>query len=108
GDIMTLGGSLDEFRGRDVEPFLEIIDPHPNAEQDLQSADVVITEVALAPRSDLIGKTLKEVSFREQFGFSALAIWRGGRPIRRAMSTTSLLFGDALLLQGPRGRLHLL
>jgi len=108
GDIVTLEGSLDEFRGRDVEPFLEILDPRLDAEQHLQSADVVITEVALSPRSGLIDHTLREVSFRDQFGFSALAIWRGGRPIRRAMSTTPLLFGDALLLQGPRTRLHLL
>lgn len=108
GDVVTLEGSLDEFRGRDVEPFLEILDPLPAAEQDLQSADIVITEVALAPRSGLISHTLQEVSFREQFGFSALAIWRGGRPIRRGMTTTPLLLGDALLLQGPRSRLHLL
>lgn len=108
GDIVTLEGSLDEFRGRDVEPFLEILELRPTADQDLQSADVVITEVALSPRSSLIGHTLREVSFRDQFGFSALAIWRGGRPIRRGMSTTQLLFGDALLLQGPRARLHLL
>lgn len=108
GDVVTLEGSLDEFRGRDVEPLLEIIDPTLDAEQYLQSMEIATTEVALAPRSSLIGHTLQEVSFREQFGFSALAIWRGGRPIRRATSSTPLLFGDALLLQGPRARLHLL
>ncbi len=108
GDVVTLEGSLEEFRGRDVEPYLEILEPRANPDADLQSDDIVITEVALAPRSSLIGHTLQEVSFREQFGFSALAIWRGGRPIRRGMSTTPLLFGDALLLQGPRARVHLL
>lgn len=108
GDVVTLEGSLEEFRGRDVEPYLEILDPGQIAERDLESADVVVTEAALAPRSSLIDHTLQEVSFREQFGFSALAIWRGGRPIRRGMSTTRLQFGDALLLQGPRARLYLL
>lgn len=105
---MTLEGSLDEFRGRDVEPYLEILNPTLDAEQYLESVEITTTEVALAPRSSLIGHTLQEVNFREQFGFSALAIWRGGRPIRRATSSTPLLFGDALLLQGPRARIHLL
>lgn len=108
GDIVTLEGSLDEFRGRDVEPYLEILNPTLDAEQYLESVEITTTEVALAPRSSLIGHTLQEVNFREQFGFSALAIWRGGRPIRRATSSTPLLFGDALLLQGPRARIHLL
>jgi len=108
GDVVTLEGSLDEFRGRDVEPYLEILNPTLDAEQYLESVEITTTEVALAPRSSLIGHTLQEVNFREQFGFSALAIWRGGRPIRRATSSTPLLFGDALLLQGPRARIHLL
>lgn len=108
GDILTLEGSLEEFRSRDVEPYLEILASGSKVERDLESAEIVIIEAALAPRSNLIARTLQEINFREQFGFSALAIWRGGRPIRRGMTTTTLQFGDALLLQGPRVRLHLL
>ncbi len=108
GDVLTLEGSLEEFRSRDVEPRLEILASGGVTESDLESGEIVIVEAALAPRSNLITHTLQEVSFRQQFGFSALAIWRGGRPIRRGMTTTALQFGDALLLQGPRARLNLL
>lgn len=105
---MVLEGSLDEFQQKDVEPYLEILPKVDFQEQDLESANVVVTEVVLSPRSNLINNSLQELNFREKFGFSALAIWRTGRPIRRGISTLPLKFGDALLLQGPRQRLHLL
>ena len=60
------------------------------------------------PRSSLIGKTLREINFRSKYGFTALAIWREGRPIRRGMPGIALRFGDALLIQGPRSRLPIL
>lgn len=108
GDVVTLEGSLEEFRQKDVQPYLEILDPRDFAERDLESTEIIVTEVALSPRSTLLEKTLKEVHFREKFGFTALAIWRANHPIRRGMTTTPLAFGDALLLQGPKDRLRLL
>jgi di/tricarboxylate transporter len=60
------------------------------------------------PRSGLIGQTLGGVHFREKYGFTVLAIWRAGRPIRTNLSDLPLQFGDALLLQGPRERLPVL
>jgi len=108
GDVLILEGSLEEFQGKDIEPYLEILNKPNYHEQDLESANVVVSEIVLMPRSSLIGKTLQELNFREKFGFTALAIWRGGRPIRRGMTKLPLEFGDALLLQGPRQRLRLL
>ncbi len=108
GDVMMLEGSLEEFRERDIQPYLEILAPKRIEERDLESEGIVVVEAALAPRSGLIEKTLQDVSFREQFGFSALAIWRGNRPIRRGLTTMPLAFGDALFLQGPRNHLRLL
>lgn len=108
GDVLILEGSLEEFQGKDIEPYLEILNKPSYQEQDLESANVVVSEIVLTPRSGLIGKTLQELNFRDKFGFTALAIWRAGRPLRRGMTTLRLEFGDALLLQGPRQRLRLL
>jgi di/tricarboxylate transporter len=47
---------------------------------------------------------LKEVRFRDRFGFTALAIWRHGDVITERLRDIPLHFGDALLLQGPPGR----
>jgi di/tricarboxylate transporter len=108
GDVMLLEGRLDEFRRRDVEPYLEILPARPYDEGDLESASNVVVEVVLAPRSELIGRTLKETRFRERYGMAVLAIWNGERVIRTGLADLRLAFGDALLLQGPRDRLALL
>lgn len=107
-DVMLLEGRLEEFRERDVEPFLEILPMRTYGEQDLESASSLIMEVVLSPRSQLIGRTLKETRFRENYGMTILAVWNGERVIRTGLSDHRLAFGDALLLQGPRDRLPIL
>ena len=62
----------------------------------------------LAPRSRLIGETLRSSHFREKYGMSALAIWRGENEIIADLADIPLTFGDALLLQGTRERLAVL
>ncbi|HLD92804.1 MAG TPA: SLC13 family permease [Anaerolineales bacterium] len=108
GDVMLLAGRLEEFRERDVEPYLEILPMREYGEEDLESASSVIVEVVLSPRSQLIGHTLKETRFRENYGMTLLAVWNAERVIRTRLSDHKLAFGDALLLQGPRDRLPIL
>ncbi len=108
GDILLFAGKLDEFLRQDVEPYLEILPPRGWCRQDLESAAVVVVEAVLAPRSALLGRTLRAARFREKYGMAVLAIWRAGRPIRTALGDQPLQFGDALLLQGPRRQLPLL
>ena len=78
------------------------------AEYELETAEMGLAEVVLAPRSKLIEATLGELNFRERYGFQVLAVWRNGAPIRSRLSRLRLQFGDALLLQGPRERMALL
>ena len=108
GDVLVLEGSQEEFRENDVEPFLEMLPARAYKESDLASEDVEIAEVVLSPRSRLIGLTLQGMQFRSKFGFTALAIWREGRPIVKDMAVLPLAFGDALLVQGPAERLPVL
>jgi len=104
-DILLVEGRLQEFREKDIEPFLEILPISDYQKQDFESQDIQIVEVVLSPRSQLIGSTLKEKNFREKYGMHVLAIWNGERVIRTGLSDLKLAFGDALLLQGPRDRL---
>ncbi|MBN1484016.1 MAG: SLC13 family permease [Chloroflexia bacterium] len=73
--------------------------------EQLDSKEVRLVEVTLAPRSPLVGHTLREARFRDRQGFTALAIWRQGEVITERLGEVRLRFGDALLLQGPRHRL---
>jgi len=108
GDILLLEGQLEEFRKLDIEPYLEILPMRQYTEHDLESASSAVVEAVLSPRSQLIGKTLKETRFREKFGMMVLAIWNGQQVILTQLTDLKLEFGNALLLQGPRKKLSLL
>lgn len=108
GDVIVLEGDVDEFRRRDVEPYLEILPPRHWTEGDLETNGVIVVEAVLAPRSGLLGQTLRTSRFRDKYGMAVLGIWRQGRPIRTHLGDLPLQFGDALLLQGPRERIALL
>lgn len=65
-----------------------------------------LIEFILAPHSAYAGKTIKELDFRRKYGFTALAIQRGGRSYRTDVGTLGLQRGDALLIAGPAARVH--
>jgi di/tricarboxylate transporter len=75
------------------------------AEPSIESDDVGVIEVTLAPRSNLAGRTLGELSFRDRYGLQVLAIWTEGKLLRTNLPDYSLKFGDALLVQGSHRRL---
>ncbi len=108
GDILFLEGRLDEFQARDVDPRLELLPAPDWPASALKSDAVTIAEAVLAPRSTLLGQTLRAAHFREKYGMAVLGIWRAGRPIRTNLGELPLAFGDALLLQGSRAQIPLL
>ncbi len=72
----------------------------------LESEEVGVAEASLSPRSELIGKSLIDLNFREKYGLQVLAIWRDGEPHRSRLRELSLKFGDALLLLGSRSQIQ--
>jgi di/tricarboxylate transporter len=74
----------------------------------LVSGDVGLLEAILSPHTTLVGKTLRQLNFREKYGLSVLAIWRQGKAHRSNLRDMAMQFGDALLLLGPRNKLRLL
>lgn len=74
----------------------------------LDSGQVGLAEAVLAPRSELVGKTPRQLHFRDKYGLGILAIWRAGRAYRTFLRDFELQFGDALLLFGPLDRLQAL
>jgi di/tricarboxylate transporter len=80
----------------------------PIAGAELESADIGVVEATIAPRAQLAGRSLRQLSFRERYGVQVVALWREGKPRRADLADLPLRFGDALLLQGPREKLQLL
>ena len=108
GDTLVLEGSESKFRERDVEPYMEILPAPEWTEEYLESRTVEVVEAMLAPRSRLIGSTLREARFRDKYGMNVLAVWRADQEIVEGIADLKLEFGDALLLQGQKDRLPVL
>jgi di/tricarboxylate transporter len=62
----------------------------------------------LTPRSELIGRTLRDARFRERHGLTVLGILRKGQPLRDNLTQTPLAFGDSLLMGGGWRQIDLL
>ena len=75
-------------------------------EQTLAAGSERLVEVTLSPRSDLEGKTLKDIDFRARFDLVVLAIRHQGRSIITRLPEIPLSFGDALLVQGEAERIE--
>lgn len=83
------------------------LDVHKDAAE-LESAEIGVVEATVAPRSQLAGRSLRQIAFRERYGVQVMALWREGKPRRADLADLPLRFGDAVLLQGPRDKLQLL
>jgi di/tricarboxylate transporter len=74
---------------------------HPG-DADLRSSDSALVEAVVTTNSDLDGRTLKGVDFRNRFGATALAVRRHGEDIRDKVGHVRLQVGDELLVLVPR------
>ncbi|MFN8493584.1 MAG: SLC13 family permease [Caldilineaceae bacterium] len=70
----------------------------------IDQPNTVLAEIIVPPRSNVEGKTLRELAFRAKYGFTAVALWRGKHSYRTDLGEFTLRPGDSLLLVGPQDR----
>ena len=86
-----------------------IVERNPAVDlRELETDSLTVVEVMLSPHTILTGKTLRQLNFREKFGVSVLAVWRGDRAYRTNLVDMKLEFGDALLCYGTREKFEVL
>lgn len=105
-DVLIIVG-----RSERVEQLLELgvtIEAESDREDDFSSDAIGMAEVIIAPRSRVVGQTLKQINFRQKFGLTVIALWRNGRSYRTDVGELPLQFGDALLMHGPRDKIRVL
>jgi di/tricarboxylate transporter len=72
----------------------------------VRTEKAVIMEAILGPRSRLVGRSLSELNFRQQFGVLILAVHRHGENLRENFENVKLEFGDTLLIEGSPERVR--
>ena len=60
----------------------------------------VVFEGAVAPHSEIIGRSISELNFRQRFRVIVLAVHRAGENVRDKLETLPLQMGDLLLMMG--------
>ena len=106
GDLLVVSGrplDIEVLRGLQSLTVERTVQGHF---QELTGGPVQIVEVMLSPYTSLSGKNLRSLNFREKYGVSVLAIWRGQRAYRSGLAEIPLQYGDALLCYGPREKLR--
>jgi di/tricarboxylate transporter len=107
-DRLLVEGRLSDFEIlRELEKLIIERRTRPDVEA-LVSGNVGLLEAILSPQTRLVGKTLRQLNFREKYGLSVMSMWREGKAYRSNLRDMALRFGDALLLFGPRDKLRML
>jgi di/tricarboxylate transporter len=104
-DLLLVEGNLEDLLRVQQELMLISEAERKLSIEDLATDDFAIIEATLAPRSSISGRSLRDIEFRDRYGFTALAIRRHGEVITRRLRDERLQFGDTLLLKGPKDRL---
>ncbi len=67
-----------------------------------------MAETVVSPRSELIGKTMSEINFKQMYGVNPVALFTGRKIFYSGLTHIKLQMGDTILLQGPWERFHIL
>jgi di/tricarboxylate transporter len=106
GDDLYLEGSDEAMWTLSEEERAPIGLPGEQHVKTVLRRGVCLAEVAVPPRSQAVGRALRDLDFRNRYGLSVLSIWRHGTPKREGLGDMELETGDALLLAGPAARVR--
>ncbi len=99
GDVLLVRGKLRELMRLRDSAKLELNAEFKLRDETLQTEDLRLVQALVAPGSDLIGKTLKDLDFRNRFKALVLALQRRGETISEKLNSVRFRLGDALLIQ---------
>ena len=106
GDVLLVRGKVGELMRLRDSARLQLNAEFKLQDSSLQTEDLRLVQALVAPASDLIGKNLKELNFRNRYKALVLAIQRRGEPIREKLNSVRFQLGDALLIQAHEEQLR--
>ena len=104
-DVFLLKGDVNELLALYKREGLELL---PGLKADAARyavKDMALAEVVITPNSPLIGRSLRDVQFRQHYGASVMALQRHGEHLRDELPTIRLRVGDVLLVMADRTEL---
>lgn len=99
-DILVVQGKPNDVSHAAAIWNLGVLPVQTENDHQMVTEEVGIAEVLLPPRSSLVGKTIVETRFGSQYNLTVLGIQRPGVEGTLDIKSTTLRFGDTLLVQG--------
>src|SRR5215212_438106 len=109
GDILVIRtnpdklATIEQERGialRPLEKYKETLSPSQENESDTKDLVSRLVQSVVAPRSELIGRTIGRINFLENFGVIIVGVWRRKGWLRTELSRVRLREGDVLVMTG--------
>lgn len=95
-------GKLASEYGWEIRDGLEVF------AESLSRTNAGMAETVVSPRSELIGKSMSEIHFKDLYGVNPVALFKGNKIFYSGLTRIRMNMGDTLLLQGPWERFHIL
>ncbi len=108
GDDIAVVGRAKKVRKLAEEYGWEIKDGLDEFAEGLSMTNAGMAETVVSPRSELIGKTMSQVNFKELYAVNPVALYTGNKIFYSGLTHIRLRMGDTLLLHGPWEKFHIL
>lgn len=108
GDDIAVVGKEQMVRKLAEEYGWEIKDGLDVFSESLAVINAGMAETVVSPRSELIGKTMSQVNFKDMYGINPVALFTGRKIFYSGLTHIRLQMGDTILLHGPWERFHIL
>ena len=108
GDVLVIRTSPDRIAtiekepGMAIQPLEKYKETLPSAQENGNKEDLStrLVQSVVAPRSELIGRTIGKIDFLENYGVLVVGVWRRKGWLRTELSRVKLREGDVLVLTG--------
>lgn len=104
-DHLVVQGSLDDILRLSRDRNLSLLSEAKLDDSQLAAGDQVLVEAWIAPGSQMVGRTLRQLDFHHHYGAFVLAVRRVGGELGERVGDIVLRLADALLVLAPRERL---
>ncbi|MDC0088308.1 SLC13 family permease [Akkermansiaceae bacterium] len=106
GDEIVFKGALEGVMGISKTDGIDVRGNASRGLEGVRTESALLMEGILGPESSMVGKSLKELNFRQRFGVLILAVHRRGKNLQERFEDEKLAFGDTLLVQGPAKKIR--
>jgi len=109
GDVLVIRtnpdrlATIEQERGIALQPlekYKDIVSPDQDNETNKEELSSRLVQSVVAPRSDLIGKTIGKINFLQKYGVIIVGVWRSKGLLRSELSRVRLREGDVLVMVG--------